>query len=122
MTPPLTLQNVLNFLNEVGKGDAVFFSPGMTIDHADILDLRPYFAALGKFPFSVLVNMSPAPLYNVSRNIHIITEDGAVSRRSVLAHPAVRLFIGEGGGQQVIESVFHRVPMLFMPSTTGQVS
>ena len=53
--------------------------------------------------------------------IHIIKEDGALSHRSVLAHPAVKLFIGEGRGQDVIESVFHKVPMLIMPSTKTQV-
>ena len=97
----------------------MFFSPGLSLTREDILDVRPYLAALGKLPFSVLAKMSPAPFYNVSRNIRI-TEDAAVSHRSVLAHRAVRLFIGQGGGQNVVESVFHRRPMLVMPSTNKE--
>ena len=116
------LQIVANFLDNDLGDDIVFLSPGMRLNHLDILDLRPYFAALGKLPFSVLVKMSPKPFYkyNVSQNIHI-TEDGALSQRSVLAHPAVRLFIGEGSGQNVIESVFYKKPMLIMPSSRPQV-
>ena len=92
----------------------------MRLNHLDILDLRPYFAALGKLPFSVLVKMSPLPFYEVAGNIYI-TEDVSLSQRSVLAQPAVKLFIGEGSGQNVIESVFNKKPMLIMPSSKPQV-
>ena len=106
-------QDIANFLDAADEIGAVFFSPGMSLTRDDILDVRPYLAALGKLPFSVLAKMSPPPFYDVSRNT-LITEDADVSHRSVLAHSAVRLFIGEGGGQNVVESVFHRRPMLLM--------
>ena len=109
-------QDIANFLDAADEIGAVFFSPGMSLTRDDILDVRPYLAALGKLPFSVLVKMSPPPFYNVSRNIRI-TEDAAVSHRSVLAHRAIRLFIGEGVGQNVVECVFHKRPMLVMPSS-----
>ena len=92
----------------------------MRLNHLDVLDLRPHFTALGKLPFSVLVKMSPKPFYNVPGNIHI-PEDGALSHRSVLAHPAIKLFIGEGTEQNLIESVFYKKPMLLVPSSRPQV-
>ncbi|XP_045479551.1 UDP-glycosyltransferase UGT5-like [Harmonia axyridis] len=108
------------FLDNAEKG-AILFSLGGNVKVAMLgpKKVEAMFKVLGELAPMRVIFKSDMEHDNVPKNIMV---RNWVPQADILAHPKTRLFIAHGGLGGVTESVYHGVPILFLPFVGDQTT